>query len=55
MPNMLRVKFLVDVGDFKKGDIAVYPEPLVKLAPEKFEVDPVEPVVEAPKPAPKKK
>ena len=55
MPNMIRVKFKVNHGGFKKGDFAFYPEPLVKLEPEKFEVDPAEPVVEEPKPAPKKK
>jgi hypothetical protein len=54
MPYMLRVKFLEDRGEFKKGDVAFYPEPLVKLAPDKFEVDPVEPE-EKPKPKAKEK
>ena len=49
MPQMTRVKFKVAQDGFKKGEILYWPEDLVKQAPEKFEVDPVEDEPEAPK------
>jgi len=30
MPIMLQVKFLKDIGGFKKGEIALLPEALIK-------------------------
>jgi len=47
MPKMTRVKFKVAQDGFKKGDIAYWPEPLVKQEPEKFEVNPQKPKAKA--------
>lgn len=49
MPHMLRVKFKVAHGEFKKGDYADLPEPLVREFLDKVEVNPEEPQEPAPK------
>ena len=55
MPEMLYVKFKAAHGEFKKGDYAFLPEPLVNKFLEKVEIGAVEPEPEPEKPKAKPK